>query len=171
VYTALAFDIEANGFKPSEIFCISVTDLITLDKSFYPPEAIPDVCLRLSEADLLVGHYIRGYDCPVIEKLTQGLVIFEKSRLVDTLDMSKALTTNKKHSLQVWGDFLGIPKLSSPLFEQYTPEMIPYCNRDVEITVELFYHLLEMYLNNPKPFRNHEALDIFVTEMVKATQG
>lgn len=167
-YTALAFDIEANGFKPSEIFCISITDLLTLEKEFYDPDQIPEACVRLMEADLLVGHYIRGYDCPVIERLTDGLVQFDVNRLVDTLDMSKALKpTYRKHSLKVWGDVFGVPKMDSPLFEAYTPEMKPYCNRDVEITVLVFFELLGQYMESPTVFRNHEALDNFIVEMVK----
>lgn len=166
MYTALAFDIEGNGFVPSEIFCISITDLLTLEKSFYPPEMVPDACLRLQEADIVVGHYIRGYDCPVIERLTQGLIRFTHEQKIDTLDMSKALTDNKKHSLKVWGEVFGFPKLPQPLFERYTPQMIPYCDRDVEITVMLFYHLLERYMDEPREFRNHEALGGFIEAMM-----
>lgn len=164
-YTALLYDIEANGFKPTEIFCVSITDLLTLEKQFYPPDDIPEACLRLQDADIIVGHYIRGYDCPVIERLTQGLIQFREEQKIDTLDMSKALTNNRKHSLEMWGEIFGIPKLTQPLFERYTPEMEPYCNRDVEINVLVFYYLLERYMEEPRWFRNHEALQGFINAM------
>ncbi len=158
----VGFDIEANGFKPNKIFCIAVTDLVTGDKQMFTPETIAEGCFLLAEADMIVGHYIRGYDCPVIEKLSQGLIAFDKSRIVDTLDMSKALTNNAKHSLKVWGDIFNLPKMDAPLFESYSPVMLPYCERDVEITVKLFYHLLEMYLDTGKTFNNHEKLAQYI---------
>lgn len=158
----VAWDIEANGFKPNKIFCIAVTDLVTGDKKMFTPDTIAEGCVLLVEAEMLVGHYIRGYDCPVIEKLSQGLVSFDADKIVDTLDMSKALTNNAKHSLKVWGDIFGIPKMESPLFESYSPAMLPYCERDVEITVKLFYHLLETYIDTGKEFRNHEKLAQYI---------
>jgi hypothetical protein len=164
-FTALVFDIEADGFKPSQIFCISVTDIFTGDRVIYTPDTVAEGCIHLETADILIGHYIRGYDCPVIERLSQGLVSFHTDKLLDTLDMSKALTSRQKHSLATWGEEFGIPKLTSPIFERYTPAMLPYCNRDVEINVALFYHLVERYLENPKPFRNHEALDLLIEKM------
>ena len=170
IFKALAFDIEANGFKPTEIFCIATTDLITGQRQMFTPEYIAEGCIHLLEADFLVGHYIRGYDCPVIEKLTQGLVAFENDRLIDTLDMSKALTSRKKHSLKSWGEEFGLPKMASPIFESYSPTMLPYCERDVEITVKLFYHLAEHYIDNPKPFRNHEMFNELLEHMVQHAQ-
>lgn len=159
----VAFDIEANGFKPTEIFCIGITDLLSGEKLMLPPDLIAEGCMLLSEAEMLVGHHIRGYDCPVIEKLSDGLVKFDYSKVVDTLDMSKSLTDNSKHSLEYWGEILGLPKLPSPLFEKYTPNMLTYCERDVELTVKVFNHLSEVYLINDRAtkFRNSDHLENF----------
>lgn len=165
----ICFDVEANGFTPSEMYCICMTDLLTGEELTFEQDRIAEGCIILADADMLVGHYIRGYDCPTIEKLTDGLIKFDKNKLVDTLDMSKALVKeNKKHSLRVWGDFLGLPKLESPLFEQYTPAMIPYCQRDVAVNVKLFGHLLEIYLENERriKFRNAEKLEDFFKALV-----
>jgi DNA polymerase III epsilon subunit-like protein len=149
------FDIEANGFKPSEIFCISMIDLLSLEERFFAPADIPEGLVILGEAKMVVGHYIRGYDCPVIERLTDGAVTFPEDVMLDTLDMSKALSPSKKHSLAWWGDIFGLPKMKSPLFERYTPQMKPYCIRDMEINLKVFLHLIEKSLDNPeKRFRN-----------------
>ena len=164
------FDIEANGYKPSEIFCIGVTNLLSGERMMFTPETIAEGCMFLSDADVLIGHYIRGYDCPVIERLSQGLVTFSNTQLLDTLDMSKALISRKKHSLASWGDDFGIPKMASPLFESYSPVMLPYCARDVEITVALFYHLADQYIDNPKPFRNHETLEVMIGELIQSAK-
>lgn len=159
--TILVFDIEANGFKPTEIFCICITDLVSRESISYPPDAIAEAMIRLSEADIIIGHYIRGYDCPVIEKLSDGVITFDKNKMIDTLDMSRALTSSPKHSLKYWGELLGRNKLEQPLFESYTPELIPYCERDVEITVEIFDLLVEEYLfqDRKKAFKNCELLE------------
>lgn len=166
----VVFDIEANGFRPTEIFCIGMTDLLTNEKRMYDQNFIAEACLVLLDAKMIVGHHIRGYDCPVIEKLTDGLVQFDKSKMIDTLDMSKALTNNKKHSLKFWGNKLGLEKMDSPLFEHYSPAMLPYCERDVEVTVRLFHHLLEIYLegDRKKTFRNSEYLETFFEALVAA---
>lgn len=167
----VGFDIEANGFTPTEIFCICMTDLLTGEERTYGQDEIAEACLVLEGAEMLVGHYIRGYDCPVIEKLTDGLIQFDRDKLVDTLDMSKALTSKakgQKHSLKVWGNILGLPKLDSPLFEHYTPTMLPYCQRDVAITVKLFHHLLEIYLEGDRAvsFKNAEKLEEYFAALV-----
>ena len=164
----ICFDLEANGFKPTEIFCIGVADLLTGEKMMLPPDAIAEGCVLLSEAEMLVGHYIRGYDCPVIERLSGGVVEFDRGKIIDTLDMSKTLTNNQKHSLEYWGEILGLPKLPSPLFEKYTPQMLTYCERDLDLTVRLFDHLVELYLkeDRKKQFRNSDHLEIFFETLI-----
>ena len=168
--TAYAFDLEANGFKPTEIFCIGVTNLLTTERLMFDRDTIAEGCMLLKDADIIVGHYIRGYDCPVIERLTKGMITFDNNKMIDTLDMSKAMTKNPKHSLAFWGDYFGIPKFESPLFESYNPVMLPYCERDVEITVRLFYHLLEKYIDDGTEFRNHEALGLFIQELTNSSK-
>jgi DNA polymerase III epsilon subunit-like protein len=164
----IGYDIEANGFKPNVIFCICMTDLLTLESKTYYGDDIPEACFILGEAKMVVGHYIRGYDCPVIEKLTDGMITFTEEAKVDTLDMSKRLyPSRQKHSLEMWGEEFGMPKLKSPLFEKFDPAMLPYCRRDVEITVKLFFHLVEKYLeaDGKTTFRNHEALNEFFARL------
>jgi DNA polymerase III epsilon subunit-like protein len=163
----VAFDLEADGFKPSVIFCICITDLLSMESRSYSGDDIPEALILLAEAVMVVGHYIRGYDCPVIERLTDGMITFTEEAKVDTLDMSKKLTSRQKHSLEIWGGDFGLPKLPSPLFERFDPKMIPYCERDVAITVKVFFHLLELYLESDckKTFRNHEALAGFLEKL------
>jgi len=159
----VCFDIEANGFRPNTIFCICITDLVTRESRSYYGDDIPEALILLSEAKLVVGHFIRGYDCPVIERLTDGVIVFDPLQIIDTLDMSKKLTDFRKHSLQMWGEIFGLPKRESPLFESFSPEMVPYCERDVEINVMVFFHLVEKYLEGDRKtwFRNCEKLEEF----------
>ncbi len=124
---------------------ISMTDLMTGETCSYIGDDVADGIMVMLEADMLVGHNIRYYDIPQIEKLSGGLVQFDPRKIVDTLEMSrKLLPSQRKHSLEFWGNILGLPKLKSPLFEKHTPEMTVYCERDVAVNVLVFHHLLEL---------------------------
>lgn len=164
----LVFDIEANGFKPDTLFCIGITDAETLEHEMFYGDDIVKALIRLEEAELVIGHAIRTYDCPVLENLTDGLLDFQDDQKLDTLDMSRALRRGQpKHGLEYWGDAIGYPKGKQPLFEKFDPEMLPYCSRDVLITVHVFFILVEEYLALPKDkrpsFRNSAAIEKFIT--------
>jgi hypothetical protein len=139
----ILFDIECNGFKPTKIWVISMIDLITRQKeSFVGPERIAVAILRLQEARLLVGHNIKTFDVRVIEKIMEGAVTFDRARILDTLNLSKALVKMDDHKLETWGEVLGVPKLATPFsFYRYDPRMVPYCERDVELNLAVFLAL------------------------------
>lgn len=114
-------------------------------RSFVGMDQIPEAIAILNEADALIGHSIRGFDCKVIEKLTENLIKFDYDKILDTLEMSRAFAKDMpNHKLATWGEILGIEKMDQPRFDEFTPEMIPYCERDVEVNVQIFYALLEL---------------------------
>ena len=139
----ILFDLECNGFKPDKIWVISMVDLITREKqSFVGSDAIAEAIFRLQDAKMLVGHNIKTFDVRVIEKIMEGAVTFDRTRVVDTLYMSKALVKMDDHKLEGWGELLGVPKLATPFsFYRYDPRMVPYCERDVELNLEVFLAL------------------------------
>ena len=139
----ILFDLECNGFKPDKIWVISMVDLITREKaSFVGAEAIAQAILRLQDAKLLVGHNIKTFDIRVIEKIMEGAVQFDRTRVLDTLHLSKALVTMDNHKLEGWGEILGVPKLDTPFsFYRWDPRMVPYCERDVELNLQVFLAL------------------------------
>lgn len=139
----ILFDLECDGFKPKQIWCICMVDLITREKaSFVGAEAIAEAIFRLQDAKMLVGHNIKTFDVRVIEKITEGAVTIDRNRVIDTLHMSKALVKMDNHKLEGWGELLGVPKLDTPFsFYRYDPRMVPYCERDVELNLEVFLAL------------------------------
>jgi hypothetical protein len=123
---------------------VGVVDLITEEYTAYVgDDEVPYGLMRLAEADFVAGHNFLGYDAPVIEKLSDGLIVFDRDRIEDTLILSRKLFPGRKsHSLESWGLDFGLPKLPSPLFERFTPELVPYCKRDVILNKRLYDHLI-----------------------------
>ena len=145
----LLFDIEANGLlqKTSEIpeattaWCTVTHDLYTGVVQSYPPDSIGESIDSLRAAECLVGHNIIGYDLKLLWRLygewdTHPLIL-------DTLVVSRALNPERKggHSLAAWGERLGFPKGDFHEFDKYSPEMLTYCERDVELNVAVLREL------------------------------
>ena len=139
----ILFDLECDGFKPKRIWVISMIDLITREaESFVGADRIAQAIARLQDAKLLVGHNIKTFDIRVIEKITEGVVQFDRDKILDTLYLSKALVKMDNHKLEGWGEILGLPKLDTPFsFYRYDPRMVPYCERDVELNLQVFLAL------------------------------
>ena len=160
--TTVIFDIEANGLIDTvdKIHCIS----LSIDGE--EPECYTDVqeALRyLSKADTLVGHNIIEYDFPVLRKiLSWEPQNFQKIR--DTLPLSRIVwpdiikkdannnTIPKKYwgrySLRAFGHRMDMHKGDVENFEEFTPEMIPYCNQDVRITNSLYELVKKLGITN-----------------------
>jgi hypothetical protein len=99
---------------------------------------------------LLVGHNVKRYDFPAIEKLT-GYT--HKGAVIDTLALSWYLYPERKeHGLESWGEEIGIAK---PVIEdwnnQSTEDYIHRCKTDVIINTVLFgnfvAYLQDIYLD------------------------
>ncbi len=149
----LLFDIETNGFKPDTIFMIVITNLLSGErKTYIGNDEVAIAISRLMDARMLVGHGIKKFDIPVIEKLSGA--VFD-AELVDTVIMSRDLCDFKKHGLEAWGELIGLPKLPSPDFTKFTPEMVPYCERDVDLNVLVFETLVDVLVetDQDKPYR------------------
>ena len=139
----ILFDLECDGFKPKQIWCICMVDLITRQReSFVGPDRIALAIVRLQAAKLLVGHNIKSFDIRVIEKITEGVVQFDRDKILDTLHLSKAMVKMDDHKLDSWGQILGKPKLNTPFsFYRFDPRMVPYCERDVDLNLDVFLAL------------------------------
>ena len=140
----LVFDIEADNllWDVANIWCIVTKDIDTLEVKTFEPDEIEEGLAFLSDADVLIGHNIQGYDLPVLKKLYD----FDfKGEVWDTLIGSRMLLSrSKQHSLKFWGEYLerrGMiksGKQSFHVFTHYTPEMLEYCIQDVEVNYIFF---------------------------------
>lgn len=91
------FDIETNGFLDvvTVIHCAVMIDLDTEEVHDYKPDQIDQFLERYAEAEELVGHYIIGFDCPVIEKL-HGVRPKPSCKIVDTVNLGRLVFSDIK---------------------------------------------------------------------------
>ncbi len=100
----IVFDIEGDGLKPTKIYCLSYWKDGVI-KSITDYDEMRD--LLLSE-DVLVGHKIKTFDIPVLERI---LDIKIKAETIDTLGLCWYLYPERvKSGLAVWGEEFGVPK-------------------------------------------------------------
>lgn len=132
----LIFDIEANSLDPTKIWVMSFRDL--KDGAIISITDTNEMKNILTSAKTLIGHNIIQWDVPALEKV---LDIKINARLVDTLPLSWYLySENKRHGLEYWGGFFGIPKPNVEDFDD--PQLLPVyqqrCETDVSINFNLW---------------------------------
>ena len=152
----LVWDLESDGLydQVTKIHCIVIYDLNLKQTFSYGPDCIGDAIKHLCNADVLIGHNILFYDCPVIQKLTQANFT---GRIIDTLictrliwpkellyelDTEQYTEVPKKlrgsAGLKAWGYRLADNKIEFKDFLEYSQEMLDYCIQDVAVTTKLF---------------------------------
>ena len=134
----LVFDIETDDIAATVIHCIVCQDPESGEIFKFKPDQIAAGCKFLADADTLIGHNIVGFDIPVIKKLT-GVDLAGK-KLIDTLVLSRLFNPIREggHSLGSWGYKLKYPKINFEEYLTYTPEMLKYCVRDVQLNTMVF---------------------------------
>jgi DNA polymerase I-like protein with 3'-5' exonuclease and polymerase domains len=145
--TRLVFDIETTGLDwnspdaKMHVMCTTDVDDINLVADFNDPYEAVDY---LNSQELLIGHYIQFFDIPYLEAITGKKIT---TPVFDTKVMAGLMFPERKsHSLESWGDTLGLPKKTEFTYTDFTkctPEMIEQCHRDVEITAQLHSYLMQ----------------------------
>lgn len=172
---SIVFDIEADGFifESTRVWTICLTHVQTNTKlrinPFKDSEArkkFLDFVFSFGECPEVVGHFILGYDCFVLQNLldisfTVGKDTIEGRpvQFIDTLYLSMFLNPDRQgHSIEAFGEILGLEKIdyrekaielglierSAPKgaeFMQWHPEMDVYCERDTDVNVKVFDYL------------------------------
>ncbi len=154
------FDLETNGLldEVHTIHCLVYYDLEQKQLHSFDYDGVVDGLIQLGEYDTLVGHNIIGYDIPVIRKLYPDVRLTDN--VVDTLILSKLAYYNMhsideqkdipsnlkgRHSLESWGYRLNDNKgdfgKQEGAWDNYTPEMLEYCEQDVKLSVKLYRKL------------------------------
>ena len=90
------------------------------------------------EDDKLVGHNIIGFDIPMVEKFSD--IKLANKTLVDTLVLSRLFNPVREggHSLQAWGSKLGLPKIEFDDYQNFSIDMVKYCERDVLLNKRVY---------------------------------
>ena len=165
--TTLVFDIEADGLDPTQIWCIVAVETTTNRVRSFGPDQLQEGLEYLQSATKLVGHNIVGYDLPVIEKL-MGVALEPGRKIVDTLVLSRLFNPTREggHGLESWGYRLRSPKIEHNEFDQFTPEMLKYCEQDVALNFKVFNSLkLEAKGFSPQSIAlEHETYRIINTQ-------
>lgn len=148
------FDMETDGLidTVTKIHCVCATKFINgeiIDTYiFTDTESIKSF---FSVEKTIVGHNIRRFDIPVLEKI---LNIKINLKFIDTLALSWYLYLNRnEHGLESWGVDFGIQKPPITDWSNLTVEEYIYrCSEDVKINTALFdiemSYLMELYEHN-----------------------
>jgi hypothetical protein len=143
---SIIFDIECNGLTPDTIWVIVAKEYN--GKSFVFSSAsnnIEEGIKLLAEADTLIGHNIISFDIPIIKKLYNVDLLFNKN-IIDTLVMSRLYNPVREggHSLKSWGYRIKVYKEDEPdSWDEFDPKMIPYCKQDVIVNEAVYNKLVE----------------------------
>jgi len=143
----LVFDIETDGLLVpcKKLWCVCAEDVETGESFAYGPGDNRWAYL-LENADSVSGHNIAGFDLPALGKLT-GFSLPESVAVYDTLVLSRVLDYRrfgfKGHSLAVWGEHLGFPKIEFNEWHQFSSEMLTYCKNDVSLNVQVYKTLAQ----------------------------
>jgi len=145
--TRWVFDIECDGLLPTatRMWILAAKNLDT-GKMHYWLEGDFGWKEEFNKATLLVGHNIINYDLAILKKLFE-YDLPDTCSVHDTLLMSQILDYKRfgsqGHSLEVWGEHLGRPKVQHEDWTQYSEDMKNRCITDVEINIDLYYILLK----------------------------
>ena len=137
----LVFDIETDDLNATKVWCIVAIDEDDKVYSFHG-DTIEDGLKLLNETEMLIGHNILGFDIPVLTKLYDWTPK-ASIKIIDTLVLSRLFNPTREggHSLERWGIKLGLHKLESPDFSEFSDEMLKYCIADTKLNKLLFENL------------------------------
>jgi DNA polymerase I len=133
-----AIDIETDDLNATVIWCMCWENIKTKEKGrCITYEQIRNFFQETS-GSIYVGHNIIKFDAPVLNRIV-GTTL-GPAKVADTLVLSTLYNPSIQngHSLAAWGERIGYPKLDYNDWSQLSDKMLTYCERDVEITAELF---------------------------------
>jgi len=136
-------DIETDDLDASTIHCIVAKHYQTGEMRQW----IGDQCQEFGEWSKRISKFIMhngiSFDAPILNKLTGSTIAPAQVR--DTLIESQLFNPVRDggHSLQSWGERFDFPKIDYDDFKHYTPEMLEYCKRDVDLTHKVAQKLEE----------------------------
>jgi DNA polymerase-1 len=151
----LVFDIESDDLLEgcTKMHVLYTKDSTTNEKKYWLENDLGWQA-ELNSADAIVGHNIVAFDLPALKKLFNWEP--DKSvKVYDTLILSYVLDYRRfgkgGHSLDAWGNQLGLLKIDFNDYSKFTQEMLVYCERDVDLNLLVFKKLMtELRIQSPK---------------------
>lgn len=144
----IVFDIETDGVKATKIHCLSYC-IIGEYKLFtlYNKE---DIINFFNTDAIFIGHFISGFDLPVLSKLLS--IDFSNKIFYDTLFLSSYIFPNRnKYGLEDFGETFGIKKVViskegwfGDISDEGFKELITRrCEEDVKINTNLWVNIIK----------------------------
>src|ERR1044071_6742429 len=137
-------DCETNGLKnPSRLWIIVCREVHSGKvHTFLEPDKNPQPFLDFAKSVTgWIGHNFIAFDLRVINRLTGSAI--DPSTVIDTLIASRLTDPLREggHSLQSYGEEIGVPKVANDDWSQLTPSMINRCVSDTEINFQTYRKL------------------------------
>lgn len=139
-------DIETNRLdNPDRLWLIVCKEVETGKVHvFREPDREPEAFREFaSRVGVWIGHNFLGFDYLHINRLCPGVCI-DPNTVIDTLVVSRLTNFERErgHSLDAWGETLGLSKISFNDWSCLSEEMVRYCIRDVEVNYKVYLELL-----------------------------
>lgn len=151
----IVLDIETN-LKHDTIHLVVTKDIDTGEVHIWKEAS--QLREYLKDATLIIGHNVISFDAPILNRLWKTKIRLKNVQ--DTLILSRLLdpSREKGHSLEAWGESLGIQKIDYKAVWQWMVDrrqeydgecfdkpvdslLESYCIRDVEVCARLYHKL------------------------------
>lgn len=138
----VVLDIETDDLAAKQIHCIVAKEV----KSGKVHEWSGEDCYKsfpvfTKEIETYIMHNGVSFDAPILNRLAGTNIRLDQIK--DTLIMSQLANPIREggHSLESWGKRFDFPKGNFNDFSKFTPEMLEYCRRDVDLTHRVYISL------------------------------
>jgi len=142
-FDTVVLDIETDSLDATKIHCICIQDYATGEhKDFIQEQGCEEFKEFHNHERKYIMHNGISFDGPVLERLLGITIPLEN--IIDTLIISQMINAHIDggHSLKSWGKKLTRGgKLEFKDFDEYSEEMLKYCQQDVNVTRKLMQHL------------------------------
>ena len=132
--TKAVIDIETDALDATKIHCIVAKSYTSNKIKTWIGEECKQFPTWASQINEFIMHNGVSFDGPVINRLLGKSISLTKIR--DTLLESQLYNPIREggHSLESWGDRLSYPKGDFHDFHAFSPEMLEYFKRDIDLT-------------------------------------
>jgi DNA polymerase-1 len=163
-------DIETDSLDAKELWVIVCKDVdtgtvYTFERPLLDPAPFLAFALGVTG---WIGHNFLSFDAPCINRLLRRDVI-DLRTVTDTLVVSRLVeyALQGGHSLREWGLRLRYPKGEFDEYLVYSPEMVTYCQRDVELSFRLYKHFLPYITSRlwQRSLKTEHAMVVICDEM------
>lgn len=129
----IVLDIEANGLRPSHIWCVCCYEPETDTFKVFHEDQQLECKKYLYSQDMVIAHNGIMFDFPVLSRLWD--IHLPNKVVYDTLVASRLADPKREagHSLKEWGKKLGVYKDHYEDWSKWTQEMEDYCCQDCRV--------------------------------------